>query len=128
MIFTEVGESIEGKKIALQCRKLYPLRPYKEERLRGKTVFPIKLGRFGRAIIETPLTFNSKEDLVCKNSHVNKGDEIRGETLKVFSIKPIPDKKVKPATAKHKGHFSYTKDHTYAEIEISSRHSAEKKK
>jgi len=125
MVFTEVGASIEGKKIAFQCRKFYAQRPYKEERLEYKTVYPVKLSIFGIAIIETEL--DPKEYIINKSSHLNKGDEIRGEAIKAFSVKPIPGTSVKHATGTHKANFSYSKDNTYAEIEIASRHILEKK-
>ena len=111
MVFTEVGTSVEGKKIAFQCRKFYVQRPYKEERLKYKTVYPVKLSIFGIATIETEL--NPKKHIISKSSHLNKGDEIRGEAIKLFSIKPIPDKSVKHGTGKHKANFSYSKDDTY---------------
>lgn len=125
MVFTKIGTSIEGKKIAFQCRKFYLQRPYKEERLEYRTVYPVKLSIFGIAIIQTEL--EPKKYRINESSHLNKEDEIRGEAIKAFSIKPIPDKTVKPATGKHKANFSYSKDDTYAEIEISPRHIIEKK-
>ncbi len=125
MVLTKIGESVEGKKLAFQCRKFHPQRPYKEERLDNITVFPVKLTIFGIAVIDTEL--NPKKFFFNKSSALNKDDEIRGEAIKAFSIKPIPDKTVKPATGRHKANFFYSKDDTYAEIEISIRHILEKK-
>lgn len=125
MVITEIGTSIEGKKVAFQARKFQFKRPYKEKRLEFKNVYPVKLSIFGIAIIDTEL--NPKKAIINEHSYLNEGDEVRGESLKAFSTKPIPEVSVKPATAKHKANFSYSKDYTYAEIEIGLRHILEKK-
>ncbi len=125
MVLTKIGSSIEGKKLAFQCRKFYLQRPYKEERLDNIIVYPVRLSIFGIAIIDIEL--NPKVFFFNESSALNEGDEIRGEAIQAFSIKPIPDKNVKPATGKHKANFSYSKDKTYAVIEIPIRHILEKK-
>jgi hypothetical protein len=118
MIFTEVGASIESQKMAFQCRKFSPLRPYQEKTL-GKLVYPVKLSIFGIAVIEEEL--RPKQPRLKESSALNQFDEIRGEAIKALSVKPIPDKTVKPATGTHKANFLYTKDYTFAEIEIGTR-------
>jgi len=125
MVLTKIGASIEGKKLAFQCRKFYLQRPYKEENLKNIIVYPVRLSIFGIAVIDTEL--NPKKFFFNQSSALDKDDEIRGEAIKAFSIKPIPDKSVMPATGRHKANFSYSKDKTYAEIEISARHILEKK-
>lgn len=124
MVFTKVGCSIEGRKVAFQCRKFHRLRPYKEAKL-GKMVYLVKLSIFGIAIIEEEL--NPKQFLLKESSALNQGDELRGEAIKAFSTSPIPDPTVKPATGTHKANFLYTKDYTFAEIEIGPRALMQKK-
>ncbi len=59
MVLTKIGASIEGKKLAFQCRKFYLQRPYKEEKLKNILVYPVRLSIFGIAVIDTEL--NPKE-------------------------------------------------------------------
>ena len=131
MVLTDTGASIQGKKVAFQCRKFTPQRPYKETKLDNKVVYPAKLKIFGIAIIDVELNpkkcFYPKSSALNKDDEIhgsalNKDDEIHGSAIKVFSIKPIPDMKVKAATGRHKANFSYSKDKTYAEIEIPVKH------
>lgn len=124
MVFTSVGCSIEGQKVAFQCRKFSRLRPYQEDKL-NKMVYPVKLSIFGKTIIEEEL--NPKQSLFKESSALNKDDELRGEAIKAFSLRPIPDETVKSATGTHKANFLYTRDFTFAVIEIGLRALMQKK-
>lgn len=123
MIHTEICTEIEGAKLSLQCRQFYLHRPFKELNL-SQQVFPFKLGIYSKAVIEEEL--NPKTSRIGKNSILDKGHGIEGETIYGFSTKLIHSPVIKHATA-HRESFVNIRDYGYAHLQIGLRKLLQKK-
>lgn len=113
---TTVCNSVEGDTIELQCRKFYTHPPRRDPN-RG-LVYPFKVSIHGFARISKPYETNAP--ISRKESFVGEGDEIHGEALDGYSLKPIAKAKIEHATSTHKASF-VTLRKGYAHIEIGMR-------
>jgi len=80
---------------------------------------------FGKGHIVEEL--DPKTPIFYTSSLLDIDDEIRGERITGFSVRPIPPPTVKAATATHRATFISAKELACAKIEIGLRHLMQKK-
>lgn len=121
----EVGASVEGESIEVQCRKYQQLLPYKHPKI-GSLVYPFKLSIFGKVSILKPL--NDVVSKIREESLVAVGDEIQGESITGHCARALPKAEVKHATASHKASFVKTRGHSFAQVATGLRELLQRKK
>lgn len=115
---SSIGNSVEGNALALQCRKLKMHGPIKSK-LTKRLVYNFKLSIHGFAKVTKPLSDECEQ--ISPGSMISEGDEIHGETINGFSVKPLGREEVKHATGTHKATFVATRGQSYASVEIGVR-------
>jgi hypothetical protein len=124
MIFTELGESVEGLAFFMQCRQFYLQPPYRHPGL-NKMVYRFRLGIFGEVTIEKALINTSF--LENKASKLQAGDAIHGESISGFALHRPSSGMLGQASSAHKGTFIRTRGHSHARIDVPLRAILEKK-
>lgn len=115
---SQVGSEVEGDSLELQCRKINLHGPIKEKLIKG-VVWRFKLSIHGYARVAKTLSDPSKR--LSKGSLIQLGDEIHGEAISGFSVKPLNKASVAHATASHKATFISSRAYSYAAVEIGVR-------
>jgi len=123
MIHTKICTSIEGEKLAFQCRQFNPFLPRIDPKI-GCLIYPFKMGISSKAIVEEEL--NPKEYKFRVESILDKDTCIKGETIDGFAVKPLKETKI-IHTGAHRGRVINTNSFTFAHIEIGFRALLQKK-
>lgn len=118
MRLSQVCSSIEGETLELQCRKFSPQPPRRDPKV-GKLIYPFKISIHGYARITKP--FESKTAAIREESLLNVDDEIHGEAVDGYGLKPVGRPTIEHATATHKASFVTVKGGAYAHVEIGVR-------
>jgi hypothetical protein len=125
LILNSVGDSIEGEKIELQCRKFQPHTPRRDAKM-GCLVHPFKLSIFGKAWITEAYVGN--KTLFCEGSKLELSDEVRGEAIDGFALRLLGKPAVVNATSSHKATSLRCRGGVYAHVEIGVREQLQAKK
>jgi hypothetical protein len=115
---SHVCNSVEGEVLELQCRK-FSLQPPRKDPKLGKLIYPFKLSIFGIARITKPL--DPHTSATKKTSLLAVGDEVHGEAVDGYGIRPVGRPAVGNATGTHKASFVTVKGSAYAHVEIGVR-------
>lgn len=125
MRLSTIGSTVEGEKMELQCRKFSSHPPRRDSKLK-KLVYPFKLSIHGFARITE--TYQDGKELCRETSHTALGDEVHGEAIDGFSLKPHGKERVEHATGTHKATFVSLRGGAYAHVEIGVREQLAQKK
>lgn len=125
MRYSSVCESIEAEKIEIRCRKFVPQQPRMDPKL-GKVIYPFKLNIHGFARISE--VYPSSKKSYKEKSYRGADDEIHGETLDGFSLKPAGKTRVKRGSGSHKAQFVQCRGGSYVHVEIGVREQLAKNK
>lgn len=118
MIYTEMCESIEGERIALQTRKLTMHLPRHNKEKNCKE-YPFKLGINSLAEIVEAYPKERKSDK--PKSARSLGDGLRATVIDGYALKIIGRPTIEKGSASHKGQFLTVKGGSYAHVEIGTR-------
>lgn len=120
--YTNLGDSLEGKKVRLETRK----------QLFKNTIIDSNLGTLYkfkcsiRSEAEITCELSPKKNQYHEKSHLDLGDCLKADSIEVYSKKNLKFDIISGATSTHKAQTVETNCYTYAQISVPFRFILEK--